>query len=542
MSLFFRMVALLALPALLSGGAAPVFQAQEATPPGAPVGPPPSQISLSDAIRMGMENNLDVKVASVTPRIREQNILLREAAFDPNVRIFAEKRDDTFPTALRTVSGGTAAASISGSEEVIFPFARKQENYTISFQDPLRWGGSYQAQLDMTREITSSADAFLPLQYQTALFLAYNQSLLRNLGKSVNETQIVLAQNNNEMSRSEYRSQVFVSLQDIEDAYWELVFARQDLQVKEESLRLAQELLKLNRIKVEVGTLPPIEITTAEAEVASRDQGVIVAENTVRDAEDTLRRALNMPKGGDAWLRPIEPTDEPSFLERPVDLQQDLEVALANRPDLVQARLEVDNANTRLAFDKNQLKWDLGFRGTYLLSGLAGDNPSFFDPNTGTFFVVPLNEDFIDSYDSLAGGDFDSWSVSLNLNIPIGNNAAQANYTASRLALEQAEVSYERARLGAEVEVRIAARAILTNRKRIEAAEKNVELQRKKVEAEQKKFENGMSTSFQVLEFQEDLTTALGQKNRALVDYRKSITALEQAKGTLDDYLNVTVQ
>jgi len=311
---------------------------------------------------------------------------------------------------------------------------------------------------------------------------------------------------------------------------------------RERFLRLAQELLKLNRIKVEVGTLPPIEITTAEAEVASREQGVIVAENTVRDAEDTLRRALNMPKGGDAWLRPIEPTDEPSFLERPVDLQQDLEVALANRPDLVQARLEVDNANTRLAFDKNQLKWDLGFRGTYLLSGLAGDNPSFFDPNTGTFFVVPLNEDFIDSYDSLAGGDFDSWSVSLNLNIPIGNNAAQANYTASRLALEQAEVSYERARLGAEVEVRIAARAILTNRKRIEAAEKNVELQRKKVEAEQKKFENGMSTSFQVLEFQEDLTTALGQKNRALVDYRKSITALEQAKGTLDDYLNVTVQ
>lgn len=521
---------------------------QETTPPqpAAPqqqeTGPPPIPLSLSDAIKMGMENNLDVKVAEKTPLIREQDILVQEAAFDPNFRAFAEKQDNHFPTALRTVTGGVAANTVAASEDIIEEFAFRQNNFTLAFGDPLRWGGRYTAQMDLTREITSSADAFLPLQYQSALTLAYEQSLLRNFGDEVNETQIVLAQTNREISRNDYRDQVLRSLREIEDAYWELVFARDDLAVKQESLRLAEELLKLNRIKVQVGTLPPIEITTAEAEVANRDQAVIVAENAVRDAEDTLRRAMNMPKGDAAWERPILPSDQPDYVERPVDLTAELEAAVSHRPDLEKARLDIRSAETRLAFDRGQLKWDLGFRATYRLDGLAGDNRTFFsDPNIG-LLVLPFDEDFDDSLDRIADRDFESWSVLLNLNIPIGNNAAEATYVGSRLAQEQAEISYERARLTAEIEVRTAARGIVTGKKRIDAAQKNIELQRKKVEAEQKKFENGMSTSFQVLEFQEDLTTALGTLNRALVDYRKSLTALEQAKGTLDQYLGVTIQ
>ncbi|MFQ5701619.1 MAG: TolC family protein, partial [Acidobacteriota bacterium] len=393
--------------------------------------------------------------------------------------------------------------------------------------------------------------------------------------------------NNHQVGRSQYRDQILVSLQQIEDAYWELVFARQDLEVKKESLRLADQLLKLNRIKVEVGTLPPIEITQAEAEVAAREQGVIVAENAVADAEDVLRRTLNMPKGTDAWLRPIKTMDEPTFYEWPIDLDKELREAFDHRPDLEQARLDILNADTQLAFDRNQLKWDLNFRAAYTARGLSGDSDGItrqlataFDdagidgvPGTGdtgegdglfepaqppgpttpggpgenltlTPFQLtgPSNQDIDDALRLVRDRDFESWSVSLSLNVPIGNRAAQSSFVGSRLEKAQADARLERAKLNAEVEVRTAARAILTDKKRIEAAEKNVELQRKKVEAEQKKFENGMSTSFQVLDFQEDLTTALGDKNRALVDYRKSISTLEKAKGTLDKYLHVKIQ
>lgn len=518
-----------------------LWASQAETPP-APAGPPEITLSLADAVRMGLENNLDVRISSKTPLIREQDVLIQSAVFDPNLRFFAEKQDNTFASAQRTVLGVGGATQVQSSEDIVGPFNIRQNNFIAAFGDPLRWGGRYSAELDLSREITSSADSFLPKQYQTALLLAYEQSLLRNFGYEANETQIVLAQNNFDLSRSQYRNQVQVSLKQIEDAYWELVFARQDLDVKKESLRLAEELLKLNRIKVQVGTLPPIEITTAEAEVANREQAVIVSENAVRDAEDTLRQAVNMPKGDDAWGRGILPTDQPNYVERPVDLEKELQEAVSHRPDLEQARIDIKSADTRLSFDKNQRKWDLAFRASYTLYGLAGDNPTVFTDPNGVVLVATFDEDFGDSLRRISDRDFDSWGVLLNLNIPIGNNAANAAYVGSRIAKEQTEITYEKTRLNAEVQVRTAARAIVTGKKRIDAAEKNVELQRKKVEAEQKKFENGMSTSFQVLEFQEDLTTALGTLNRALVDYRKALTALEQSKGTLDQYLNVTLQ
>ncbi len=503
---------------------------------------PPLEMSLADAIGMSLQNNLDIKVASYDPQQRQQDVIFQQAAFDPNVGGYAEKQDNRFPTALRTVGGVAAGTQIEASEDIISVFAQKENNIGFGFQDPLAYGATYSARIDTTRRVTSSADAILPVQYETALTLAYNQSLLRNGGSQANKTQIVIAQANEEISRNQYKDQVLRTLQATEDAFWELVFARDDLEVKTESLRLAEELLKLNRIKVDVGTLPPIEITQAEAEVANREQGVIVAENSVRNAEDTLRQVINMPKEERNWWRPIIPTDEPVFVEREVDLQKSFEEALANRPDLEQSRLEISNSDTQLAFDKNQRKWDLRLNANYVLRGLSGDDPSVLDPNTFMPVTTPIDEDYTESFEQLFDLDnFNSWLLGLNLNIPLGNNGADARYVASRLAKEQSEIRYENAKLAAAVEVRTAARSILTDRKRIEAAEKNVELQRKKVEAEQKKFENGMSTSFQVLEFQEDLTTALGEKNRALIDYRKSITFLERAKGTLHEYLNVTM-
>jgi len=505
-------------------------------------GAPPMELSLAEAVRMGLENNLDIRVANYNPQISEQTLLVRDAVFDPNFGFLYQKQDLTSPSINITDIGAVDPndlLAVEGTEETLFALNQEFDNFNFAWLDPLTWGASWEASMFLQRAETSSRNALVPVTYFSQFQLAYNQSLLRNFGRQANRTDIIIAQNDYDISRSDYRDQVYRSLQEIEDAYWELVFAKQDLAVKNESLGLAQELLKLNRIKVEVGTLPPIEITQAEAEVAAREQAVIIAENSLGDAEDNLRRAMNMPKDDMAWARPIVPSDEPSFVDRPVDLPRELEEAYASRPDLERARLNLQSAATRLAFDKNQLRWDLDFRGTYRMQGLSGDDLTVFVGTTPT--VLPIDEDFGDSLDRM-GTDFDSWTAQIALNIPIGNNAAQANYMNSHLAREQSNVTYENTRLAAEVEVRAAARGILSDQKRIEAAEKNVELQRKKVEAEQKKFENGMSTSFQVLEFQEDLTTALGDKNRALVDYRKSITALERAKGTLDKYLSVSIR
>ena len=564
-----RNCALMVALALLGLNPAAAQQGEGAlqeTPPPDKSGPPPITISLNDAVQMGLKNNLDIKVQRFDPRQLEQEIYFQEALFDPNLTIGAEHDDISQATLNRT--------DISNS---------KGEIYSVGFFDRLHWGANYSASINLQNSSSTSVFAPFPTTYFASLNLAYNQSLLRGFGNKVNETQIVIARNNHQISEIEFRQQVLNVLQRIEDAYWELVFARENLEVGKQSLGLAQQLLKLNKIRVQVGTLPPIEITQAEAEVASREQTVIVTQNNVLDAEDLLRRVLNMSKDADAWTRSLAPTDEPVFIERPVQLEKELGEAFASRPDLQQSALLMKNADATLALRKNQLKWDLSGRATYSLQGLSGDVeqqigdvtiptscndggadgiPGTGDPGDGdgvcepfevpgtvTFNDVPLqpnsalqNQDYFDALTQVRDRDFASWTVGVFLNIPIGNNAAESTYISSRLAKEQESIRYENLRLNAEVIVRTAARAIITGKKRIEAAEVNVGLQRKKVEAEQKKFENGMSTSFQVLTFQDDLTTALGQQNRAMVDYRKSLTALELAKGTLDRYLNVKVQ
>ena len=505
--------------------------AQEPAQPPVPEGPPPISMSLSDAVRMSLQNNLDIKIAEKTPLVRDQDIIFQDAVFDPNLGGSVNWEKNNSPS--NNIFDVGQVGAIIGVKSGFW-------DYRAGFSDRLKYGANYSVSLDMLRFTSSSANSVFPILYQTTLDIVYNQSLLRNIGRDVNETDIVIAQNNQKVSKSQYRQQVLDALKATEDAYWELVFARQDLDVNKQALGLAEELLKLNRIKVQVGTLPPIEITQAEAEVANREQGVILAENAVSTAEDALRRVLNMPKGDAAWDKPIAPSDEPTFVERPVDLPREMEAAMNHRPDLEQARLNSSTADTRMAFDRRQLKWDLNFRAGYTLSGLGGDVQQTDPPS---FLPSELqNQNFYDPLGSIRDQDFASWSAALFLNVPLGNRAAESSYAGSRLAKEQTDIQYENARLNAEVQVRNAARAIVTGKKRIEAAEKNVELQKKKVEAEQKKFENGMSTSFQVLTFQNDLITALGTKNRALVDYRKSLSGLEQAKGTLDEYLNVTVQ
>lgn len=529
-------LALSGLPAL-----AQATNAQDpAATPAAPEGPPPVPLTLAEAVAMSLQNNLDIQTARITPRIREQDIYFEEAAFDPNVGGFAEKQDNSTPT--QNVFDIDPNDIPSQGLEVI-QIDETLERYGAGFRDPVRWGGEYSADLFLTRRTSTSANQLLPTTYFAAFVLAYNQSLLRGWGNEVNTTRITIARTNLDISRSDFLGSVQDTLQRTEDAYWELVFARQDLEVNLESLRLAQQLLKLNRIKVQVGTLPPIEITTADAEVASREQNVIVADNAVRNAEDTLRLVINMPKTDDRWARAIVPLDTPSYVERTVDLPREMEQAIQERPDLQAARLQIDSNQTLLQFDRKQMRWDLNGYARYQLSGLSGDIEDPIQLFPPPALPIPVqDQDFVDALDFIPDRDFPSWTLGVTLSVPLGNNAAQASYVRSRLGVEQAESNYQARKLTAEVEVRTAARAIDTGRKRIQAAEKNVELQKKKVEAEQKKFENGMSTSFQVLEFQEDLTTALGQMNRALVDYRKSLTAMERAKGTLDEYLNVEVQ
>ncbi len=476
-------------------------------PADAPEGVEPYPVALRDVLTFSLQNNLDIAVRRYDPVAAEARLMTAEAGFDPSFV-------------------GTAKNSQSQQRQIFFrvpDLTDKAHEYTISFEDPLAFGGKYGLQLYGQDTRSTASGNVTDESFFTTWEINYQQSLLRGLGYDANRWQILVAQGDVGINQARFRQSVLDALSQTEKTYWDLVFSLMDLKTRRESLKLAQDFLAQNRIKVRVGTMAPIEITQAEAGVADREEGVIIAQNAVRTAEDALRRVVNLPKDSPLWSRPLQPSDLPLVTEFIPDLEGAVTIASQNRPDLEQARLDVRKREDEVRYRHNQTRWGLDFEGAY---GALG-----FD--TEDFLSAPQDGSYNDSFDDLQDRNKISWRVQMMLTVPIGNRLAKGGLNEAGARLDQARYEQQRLESNAWVEVRNAVRQVETNLKRVRAAQVNVRLQREKLSAEQKKFENGMSTSFQVLQFQTDLSTAMSRENQALVDYSKSRVEIERVKGTL---------
>jgi outer membrane protein TolC len=485
----------------------PVARAQETAPPAATEAQPEAvSLSLEEVLKAALEKNLDIAIRRIDPKIRETEITTEKSFFDPRIDASAEASEDNSPQ-TDPLTGAFVASS-------------RDKTFFASYVDPFAIGSTLQFDVLSNRHFVGSTTYFTQAQAR------YTQPLLRNLGLDVNRTRITVAKNNETIGRSQFRQTVMNTLSDAEKAYWELNFALMDLTTKEASLQLARDFLDQTQVKVRVGTLPPIEITQAQAGVADREEAVIIAQNAVRTAEDNLRRLINIPPDSPAWGQPIVPSDEPTILDRMIDEQEAIKTALDRRPDLEQARTDLASREANLRYARNQRLYRLDFIGSYGSIGLAGDF-SFTD--------------FSDSVQQLTDRERTTWSTQLQLGIPLGNRSAEAAYSSARFQEDQARLSIQQLEQTARVEVRDAVRRIETNLKRVRAAQVNTKLQREKLDAEQKKYENGMSTTFQILQFQTDLTSAQSRENRAVVDYNQSLVDLDRILGILIDTRNVTL-
>jgi outer membrane protein TolC len=537
-----------ALPASPDPGAqepapppSPETAAPGETPPGdetatAEAGPviPPYDLTLREAIERALRGNLDIAVRRLSPEIAAAQVELEEAAFDSslNFQVYSQEFNDP------------AGSLLSGAPVGVGVIESERNFVEASFIDPLPTGGRYRFVLRSLRD--ESTNQFLTVNpvYQSEWFIEYTQPLLKNFGRGAALARLEVARNNHQISESDFRQTVLDVIAGVEKAYWDLTFRILDLEVKKQSLDLARDLLRLNRTKVQVGTLAPIEITQAEAGVADREEAVIVAQNEIRNAEDRLKRLLG-PHDDPIWGLPLRPVEEPPFDETLPDLDRSLGQAMEHRPDLEKARRRLASREAELGLARSQRLLGLDFQVSYGARGLAGD----CDPVLGPC-VTPegIEYDFNDSLglsDALSQArarDADNWWAGLTLSVPLGNRDGRSRYLAARLAREQADIEIRLLAQTATVEVRQAVRQIETDIKRVKAARVNSRLQREKLEAEQKKFENGISTSFNVLEFQEDLAQARSRENLAVVDYNRSRVELERVIGTLSESRLITLQ
>jgi outer membrane protein len=301
--------------------------------------------------------------------------------------------------------------------------------------------------------------------------------------------------------------------------------------VAEESLTLANQLHEMNRVQVDVGTKAPLELVQSEAGIATRQEDIIRVSAIVEDAADLLRRLLNL---GDEqhWSIPIVPTTGPETDRIQIDLEEALSGALAHRPELAAQRLTQETLQIDERFFRNQKLPTVDFQVRYGYNGIGGDAVLERDPITGV--PTEVNEGgYDDAIQQVLDRDFKGWQLGVNFAYPLQNRTAKANHTIARLAVERGSTVLQDLEQLIRTEVRAAARNVETAAQQIDSAGKSRELAERNLEAEQKKYENGLSTSFQVLEIQEDLSGARSREVNAITGYRRSLVRYYQAIGTL---------
>ncbi len=522
-------------------------------------GPEPLRLSLGEAVAQAIERNLDLKVERLDPPQVEQTITLAESAFDPS---------------FNATAGYNYRKQEPSSD--FSPLSSESWDVGAEWLNPLSWGGNYSLAFNYNedsatyRPIAISRFGLVPDNFQGSVVFTYDQPLLRNFGLAINRTAINQATNNLAISEQQLVTGLLTTVNLVEQSYWNLVGARRQVEVATTSLALAEDLLRQTKIKVEVGTVAPIEVTTAEAEVAARQESVITSTGLVGTFEDQLRRLINVPEGSPVWSRPIIPTDLLAFEKPSFDVDALIDTAMKKRPELAAAELLKQNLELEERYRDNQLKPGLSAQFSY---GTFGNNYSYVDRSTtitnegftqylcnndpnnpfalcGQPFSISETVDFSqfeeeargDVFQEIATTDNNAWRVGVFLSVPIGNRAARSQYARTKIALDQQQLSIEAERERIRVEVRQAVRDIETASERIAAARSNVALQKKKVEAEQKRYENGLSIAFRVVQTQEDLRDAETRENLAVIDYNKSVSNLARVTGTLLEQRGITLE
>lgn len=412
------------------------------------------------------------------------------------------------------------------------------QRFNFSFDQLFPSGGQLTLGWTNSRQENNNPFSRLNPGFNSGLEFRLNQPLLRDFGRLATERQLLVARNRSQASREEFERQLVLTVQDVIDAYWNLVGARQQLIVAQESLSLARELHDRNRIQVEVGTMAPLELVQSEAAIAEREEGIITAQASVGDAEDALRRLLNLPEG-ELWGTEIRPATDPAVQHAPIDVEAAIQTALAERPELRNTQLDIEQARIESEFARNQEKPTLDFDVSYGFSGAGGD-VIIRDDDTGEV-VQTIPGDFGDAFNQVTGLDFRGWTAQLTFGFPLQNRGARAARAIAEIDLRRAETALEDVRNGIITEVRGAARRVETAAKQIDAAKASRVFQERNLDAERKRYENGMSTSFQITQIQEDLTEARSREVNAVVNYRIALAEYQRAIGRLLDEEGVAI-
>ena len=333
-----------------------------------------------------------------------------------------------------------------------------------------------------------------------------------------------------DLSDIQLTSVIVQTTRNVRNAYWDLSATINNLKAQQESLALAEQSLKDNRKRVEIGTLAPIDIVQAQAEVASNEERVIVAEALIKRAQDNLRALILDSSAADFWTTVLEPSDAAPFEEQAIDLDGAVRNALDKRTDLLSAKNTLDRNDLDIRYLRNQILPDVNAQVNYGAIGVGGVQLPGRNPFTGEFtgdITSPVERSYGAALSDIFRSSYPQWTFGVQVGYPLGASTSQANLARAKLEYQQSQTQLKNMELQIATQVRESGRSVQTNQKRVQSARASRELQEKKLEAEEKKQAAGMSTSFFVFQAQRDLAQARTAEIQAIADYNKSLVDFE---------------
>jgi len=476
-------------------------------------------LSLDESIVMAMENNLGVAIDVLEPELADISVALATEKFMPQLSMGYD----------RSRNNSASYSWLDAADQTI----TKSMSYSAQIDQLIPTGGSFSISVSGNKFDTNRNFQTINPRYGSTLRFDFRQPLLKDFGFTISRRETIVAKYSQDISENNLKRALQDTVHSVEEAYWNLVASIETLKVMKQSLQLARDLLEKNRRAVEVGTLAPMEILSAQSDVATREADILEAEAAVNNNEDILKTIINLAaEREDSEEVKILPSDTPAFEKIEISLEDAILTAMNNRPDLQATRIALKNREVDLSYAKNQLLPDLSLNASYWSPGISGDQVLYKDNNPLSGQIIgKISGSPMNAMKDAFGFKYNNWTIGVTLDIPISNFLSRASYAQARVNMEQAELQLKNQEQQIYLEIKTAVRAVQTNYKRVQAYKIARELAQKKLEAEEEKLKVGLSTNYFVLQYQRDFADAQTMELRAIIDYNLSIASLNRALG-----------
>ncbi|RPI52927.1 MAG: TolC family protein [Acidobacteria bacterium] len=479
---------------------------------------PSVPLTLEEAVRRAVDNNLEIAVERLNPQTFDFTLASLRANYKPVASSTFGRRDNVRPPSNLLNPGSPNVSTMT---------------YNSGIAQNLRWGGGNMALTFNNAKIVSPTDrlASFDPQFNSSYLFSYTQPLLRGFKIDQTRQQMATTVINRDNAELNLTARTTNTLAQVRSAYWDYVYSIQAVDVARQSLSLASKLLSDNKIRVEVGTMAPMDVVQAEAEEATRQQALTTATATMRTAELALKRLIVSGTNDPLWSQHIDPTDRPDYESASIDVEAAVRAALEQRTDLQIARNNFETNNVLLKSQRNSALPDVDAIVTYGASGLGGTQYEFIGSGLDRVRQgVAVQGGYNDALSTLFNREYPNWQFAFNVSYPIGGNNFEAQAARTRLLIQQNQAQIRATELTVATEVSNAALQVTNSIEALAAARAARDLSQRRLDAEMSRFEVGMSNNYQVVQSQRDLREAQNSELRALLNYRKALVEFDRVQ------------